>query len=494
MKKILFLLALSALLPAGAAEIALGKHQVITSAWGGTMTKTADGVEIKATQIRNMFLGRVRRQLPRELPLWGKSFTYSFRARGKGKISAFFYTLTSLYREETSGRTKDFELADDWRDFKVTLRTLRPDILKGYLVLEVNGQGTFVQLAGEKLETPDPEDRVIAASPEFVMVPQKGGAEVKFTAPGREKLTAFDGKKQITLQGRDGVFTLNAPSDIAPWGKAPKGSVQEGVAKIGVWDEKSGAAKGVYVSRLSDLEWSVFTDIAKAPQLNRKISALFLGDSLSDFCRGFNYIDEIAFWINRSHPGSFTFRNAGVAGFTVKQLYAHLAGQPGAAELHRMKDLWDRKYDYVFIFLGHNDTVQYYDKTWNPVPHQQVNVLKEYMPKVMGEIRKHSDAKIVLVTPVAMDYENCKKFAESRKRKGQGYYLFAMPDNLVPWCTALGEIAEKHAASCVDLYTPTVMLPEKHKVFTAIDGVHLMPRGQHLIAEKLLRFLASQPR
>ncbi|MBQ9501315.1 MAG: hypothetical protein IJU70_04060 [Lentisphaeria bacterium] len=493
MKKILFLLALSALLPAGAAEIKLEKHEVIPSAWGGAMTKTADGVELKATQLRNMFLGRVRRQLPRELVLWGKGLTYSFRVCGKGRIGVFLYTLTSLYREETSAQTREIALTDDWRDCKVTLRTFRPDILKAYLVVEVKGEGSFMRLADEKLEMPDPEDREIAASPDFVMVPSKGGAAVEFTAPGREQLPAFDGKKRITLQGRDGVFTLNAPADIAPWGKAPKGSVQEGVAKIGVWDEKSGAAKGVYVSRLSDLEWSVFTDIAKAPRLNRKISALVLGDSLSDFCRGFNYIDEISFWINRNKPGNFTFRNAGVAGFTVKQLYAHLAGQHGAAELHRMKGLWNRKYDYVFIFLGHNDTVQYFDKAWNPVPHQQVKVLKEYMPKVIGEIRRHSDAKIVLVTPVAMDYENCKKFAESRKRKGQGYYLFAMPENLVPWCRALGEIAEKHAAACVDLYTPTVALPEKHKVFTPIDGVHLMPRGQHFIAEKLLRFLASQP-
>jgi len=493
MKKLLLLLAAAASI-AGAAEIKLGPHQVITRAWGGTMTKTADAVEIKTTKIGKTFLARVRRRLPDRFDLWGKTFTYTFRACGKGKINVLFYNVTSLYKEQFSAITPGIKLADDWQEHKVTLRTLNPDIRSAYLVVQLGGEGSFLRIADEKLEAPGPDVSPISAAPEFVMLPENGGAKITFSAPGCEKLSAFDGKKQLTLTGQDGVFTLELPADIAALGPNAPGAFLEAVAKTGVWDEKSGAAKSVYASRLTDLEWSRFSGISSEIRLRGKLSALFLGDSLSDFCRGFNYIDEIAFWINRSNPGSFSFRNAGVAGFTVKQLYAHLAKLPGAAKLDRMKALWEKKYDLIFIFLGHNDTVQHYDKTWAPVPHQQVRMLRTYMPKVLAEIRRHSDARIILVSPVAMDYENCKKSAAARKRPGQGYFLFAAPENLVPWCAALREIAEKHNTGFIDLYTPSLALPEKNKVFTPIDGVHLLPRGQHFIAEQLLRLFASQLR
>jgi len=491
MKKMLLLLAAAASL-AGAAEIKLSPHQVITRAWGGTMTKTPEAVEIKTTQIGKIYLARVRRRLPDRLDLWGKTFTYTFRACGKGKINVSFYSVTSLYKEQFSAFSKGIKLTDDWQECKVALRTLNPDIHSAYLVVELGGEGSFLRIADEKLEVPGPDVSPISAAPEFVMLPEKGGAKITFSAPGREQLSAFDGKKQLALTGKDGVFTLETPADIAPLGKSIPGSVQEAVAKTGVWDEKSGTAKSVYVSRLSELEWSRFSGIASGIHLRGKLNALFLGDSLSDFCRGFNFIDEINFWINKTNPGLFSCRNAGVAGFTFKQLHAGLVRPPADAS-SPLNDLWDRKYDLIFIFLGHNDTVQYFDKAWKPIPDRQVETLETYLPKVLTEIRKHSDARIILVSPASMDQENCRKFAEQRKRPGQSYYLFGMPENLIPWCGTLKKLAEKHGANFVDLYTPSLALPEKGRVFTPIDGVHLMPRGQHFVAETLLRHLAAMP-
>ena len=490
MKK-LFLLLLAAASISGAAEIGLGPHQVM-SAWGGAMTKTADAVELKTTKIGRIFLARVRRRLPARLDLWGKTFTYTFRACGKGKINVSFYSVTSLYKEQFSAISPSIRLADGWQEYKVALRTLNPDIHSAYLVVELSGEGSFLRIADEKLNAPDPEKAPISAAPEFVMLPENGGAKIAFSAPECEKLSAFDGKKQLTLAGKDGAFTLEIPADAAPLGKSAPGSVQEAVAKVGVWDEKSGAARSVYASRLSDLEWSRFSGIASGIRLRGKMSVLFLGDSLSDFCRGFNFIDEIGFWVNKTNPGLFSFRNAGVAGFTFKQLHAGLVRPPAEAS-SPLKNLWDRKYDLIFVFLGHNDTVQYFDKAWKPIPGHQAETLNTYLPKVLAEIRKHSDARVIFVSPASMDQENCRKFAEQRKRPGQSYYLFGMPENLAPWCVALKQLAEKHGAGFVDLYTPSLALPEKWRVFTPIDGVHLMPRGQHFVAEILLRRLAAMP-
>ena len=65
-------------------------------------------------------------------------------------------------------------------------------------------------------------------------------------------------------------------------------------------------------------------EIAGRIKLNQPVSVLFLGDSLSDFYRGYNYIDRIGFWVGKYNPGKFTFRNAGVGGDFCKRMLDRL--------------------------------------------------------------------------------------------------------------------------------------------------------------------------
>lgn len=493
MKKTLLSVCFALAFLAGAAELKLGPHQVITAAWGGKMQKHPDCIELATTQKGSSYHCRMRRQIMTSIPLWGRKVIYTFSACGTGQFNAACYINTSLYNEKFVSRSKNIKLTKEWKEYSIPLFITEPDIRKIYVLLTTYGKDTTAKIKNDRLILADAPDKAISAAADFVMLPEKGSAKLTFTAPGRETLKAFDGAGEITLKGNNGKFTLETAPGTAELNTVVKGSVLGETALVGVWDEKNNMASSAYVSRVSDLQWSNFVNIAQGIQLKKPVSALFLGDSLMDYSRGFNFVDEISFWLNKNNPGKFTFRNAGIAGYTMQSMYRTIAKQPGARNLDRMKGLWDKKYDIIFIFLGHNDTVQNYGVKHEARPTQVEPSIKTWLPRLVGEIRKHSKARIVLISPASMDYDNCKKFAAKQKRPGRRYYLFGMPENLVPFCQGLKAFAGKSGLDYVDMYTPTLALPEKHRYFTAIDGVHLMPRGQHVIALELLKYLASKP-
>jgi lysophospholipase L1-like esterase len=76
----------------------------------------------------------------------------------------------------------------------------------------------------------------------------------------------------------------------------------------------------------------------------------FLGDSLTDFYRGRNYVDLVSRACASKFGDRVSVMNAAIGGNNIKQIEARLA-----------HDVLDKKPTHVFIFEGANDCMRTYD-------------------------------------------------------------------------------------------------------------------------------------
>ena len=134
---------------------------------------------------------------------------------------------------------------------------------------------------------------------------------------------------------------------------------------------------------------------------------LYLGDSLSDFLHDHNYTDKVNFFLNLH--GKSSFRNAAVLGVYVTRTLQRMRGIHGgtkAFKQFRYQDLWKEEYDLIFIWLGHNDTVS--NTRWSrdlSVPRILPPEQKKLYCELLGEIRRHSKARIILVSAASINFE-----------------------------------------------------------------------------------------
>ena len=86
------------------------------------------------------------------------------------------------------------------------------------------------------------------------------------------------------------------------------------------------------------------------------VRVLYLGDSLSDFDRGSNHVDRLQAKLDADAPNQFEIHNYSIRGDYISRLLDRLDGKKGTYALARFDGIWDRQYDWAFVFLGHNDT------------------------------------------------------------------------------------------------------------------------------------------
>lgn len=129
------------------------------------------------------------------------------------------------------------------------------------------------------------------------------------------------------------------------------------------------------------------------------------------------------------------------------------------------------------IMLGHNDTTSNSrDNFASPrvVPEVQkakygelLSAIKETFPK----------SKVILLTPVSVNYEGIlKRCEEQRKAGAKRIFRFGDPDKVGAFRKTLAEVAEGHRLPLFDMHTPTEHLDDKPSYFRP-DNVHLSPRG-----------------
>ncbi|OQA80776.1 MAG: GDSL-like Lipase/Acylhydrolase [Lentisphaerae bacterium ADurb.Bin242] len=459
--------------------------------WAGKFSIVKPGLtgkscgELKAAREGKAFYGRCY-QLARIDSPWGRRFSYSMKARGSGELYLGCLEYTKDSQDKIVSKliySAPLVLKkEEWQEIKMNIQSTEPTLIRFAPLIEVRGENAAAYLdEGSLVYSPAPGAAMSVSPAHLVAEDGKPLPEVAFRLTENGKpvpdaaLKAFlGGKLQDSATDRDGRFVVR-PGDKD--------------SELLVSAVKYGVAADVFIDRLSPAAWNRTDGLARKIKLEKPVSILYLGDSLSDFERGRNYADKVNFWLNRYHPGKAAFRNAGVGGDYITRVRQRMI-QGGAYRQEQYDRLLETPYDYIFIFLGHNDTRCLSTKNYE-VPQVTPEEQKTAYREVIGHLRKHSKARIVLVSPTSSNFEVCKQSADKQKALDKVHALFGQPAMLEAFDAVLRQLAEEENLDYLDVYAPMKNEAEKAALFSPSDGVHLTEAGNRFLTDLFLEYLAS---
>lgn len=280
-------------------------------------------------------------------------------------------------------------------------------------------------------------------------------------------------------------FTLTHNSQPAA---DPKLLVSESEKEIRAVDPASGQVCRAIVQRVPAGRLAEFDAAAQKIKFPKPAKILYLGDSLTDFDRGFNHTDIADFFLNKFTSGQAEVYNYAVRGEDIQRLSQRLAGQARDRFKDRYQGMFDHQYDIAFIFLGHNDTKTHSAKNFTEpvIPLAQVKTLYQ---QVIDRLKKEGVKRIILMSSSSSNYDVC--LANSIK-SNRPRTRFGEPKHLEAFNAVLQELVKENKLEYLDVYNPTRNHPDKPGLFNPNDGVHLSVAGHQAIALEVLRYLAQK--
>lgn len=353
--------------------------------------------------------------------------------------------------------------------------------------LEVKGQGTLLvrgfQLAAEF----DPEVTVEPAG-DVLQVVRAGRkpAPVGFRTnrpSGEARVAQVCGKF-----ANDAKVAADAAGVVAVEPAEPERGLLEISAAV------SGRAALSYVITEEAADYDRTDVLAKQVKLEKPLHILILGDSLSDFCRGYNYVDRLVYWLNKYNPGKVAIRNAAVHGDYVERVRDRLLCCAGETKKkvfcqERYDRLFDEKYDLIFIFLGQNDT-RTPSKLNYAKPLTEPKFQYEGLTQILNFIGERSQAKVVFISPSPCSAE----FIAARRAKAKpnkNFVMFGKPEFVDNYDLVNRRICEERKLDYIDILKPMRGAPDVKSLYVR-DGVHLSLIGGRFIADELLKYFIAK--
>lgn len=449
---------------------------------GGTVQRVSPGLSgkwclnLQPTLKNNQYKAVCRQWLPR-LNYWGGKGTVTIMAKGKGTLRLGLFLACKNNKGQTCRRDLEsplFQVSDEWREFTYDFHFTLPEIELVGVMISAEGKDSSILADNAGFHFSNP-DRVRTENT-LIELPAGKTADVKFSAdPKVQEVILYDG-----AESRKQAASPNGEYHVR---SAP------GASFTGILASKEAAGGAATLIHYRDESaWKRLDAMASHIHLKRPLRLLFLGDSLSDFDRGFNYVDKTVFWLNKYNPGKVSFRNAGVAGDYTLTVLKRLNGNPYVFGKFRYDNLLNEKYDYVFLFIGHNDT----QKTWRPEkkcysPTVSQEELKKFYPALLSDIHKNWGAKIIVIAPVCMNFEQSEKRCADAIKNNSAHTIFGDPVLLGDFIRITAAAAKEAKAGYLNLYQASLTAGEKKSFFTN-DGVHLTRQGNDFVAEQLLQF------
>ena len=501
MKKCFGWLILAALLAVGTAAFAdelilkhdRFKHNLqswnIPSYWSGKLELADDGgnkvLKLTGTTGKKGAFGRAAANFRQRELFAGTTVLVTVTAKGEGDFLAGLlvyhpgvkrpeYLPGKAIRLSGEFKSYDFELTIPWRCHKILP------------YLEIKGTGSALIREFRLAAQSDPEVSIVPAGGLQVAKPGAALPEVAFRTnrPGGEFSVAQ--LNPNTHSVRDAKIKADGSGVV----KFP--AVEQG---RGVWEfsaANSGRAAISHVvmeDRAEDFDRS--DALARQVKLEKPLHILIIGDSLSDFYRGYNYVDRLGFWLNRYNPGMVTIRNAGVHGDFVERVRQRLLGTIGEAkgvyEQSRYDRLFDEKYDLIFIFLGQND-VRTPKKLNYAKPLTEPKAQYEGLKAILAFIRERSGAKIVLVSPSPC----CVEFIEERRSKAKkNFVMFGKREFVDNYDLVNRRFCEEFKLDYIDILNPMRNYPKLKSLYVR-DGIHLSLIGGRFVADEILRYFSGK--
>ena len=265
----------------------------------------------------------------------------------------------------------------------------------------------------------------------------------------------------------------------------------EGIESDGLdgWHPASGATAHAWIDQVADT--SAFDTLAANVRLDKPVSVLYLGDSLTHYDLGHNHVDKVEYFLNKALPGKFTAYNYACGGDDISRILDRLAGKGTGRWKNRYHDLWSRNYDWAFVFLGHNDTKASSANDYR-IPVIPPEKQRELYLKLMAELRQHGIRRIVLISSTSSDFTVCKANAD-KIGSSRVHNRFGAPEHLEAFNRTLQELAKDQPdIEYLDIYTEMKAMPDKSTLLRPSDGVHLSDLGHDYVARCVLRFLGKE--
>ena len=495
MKKIIVLLCFCIAVTVFSAEIQLLKNDFNRSPgswmspgyWGGKISRVTENnrkfLELTATEKGKRYFARAYGYCKQVRFFPDMLIRIKVRVKGEGK----FNTGILLYTMGTGApsgylRSREISLTGEFQDFETTLR-LDQCMGKVLPIMEIQGRGKAVVESFSMKTASVPENSIAPCSAFQIVSKAEDAQEVKFlvnTSGKKFFITEINGKNVVTRTGKgSGEISFKA-QNLLP-----------GMNEIIV--SANGVSASLYIE--VNKEYAVDKAIAEKIKLDRKIKCLFLGDSLTEFYPGRNYFARLNFWLNKYNPGKVELVNAGVGGDFItrvaQRLDAELTGKGAAYRQKVYKGIFKSKYDYIFIWLGHNDTVTSRINKYGKFARPQVTpeVQEKTFSSVLTKLQKlNPKAKIILISPSPSDV---KKFESYDKRFSpqRQIHMFGKKEFVAAFDAVNRKLVKQFDLAYIEMNAAMSSQPDLAALYVE-DGVHLSHLGGRIAAREILRAFA----
>lgn len=235
-------------------------------------------------------------------------------------------------------------------------------------------------------------------------------------------------------------------------------------------------------------------------KLDKPVRVLYLGDSLTDYDRGSNHVDQVQAKIEKIAPRMVSFYNYSVRGDYITRVLDRFARVKGTYGMDRFDGIWGREYDWAFIFLGHNDTHASSKTNFEQTLVPPENVAPGY-EKLVSLLRSKGIKRIIIVSPSSSNFELTSAKAEktiAAIKAGKGgkrkhAVRFGEPRHMERFRDTVKKFAAENGCEFFDIYDDMKALPNKAELLRPTDGVHLTQKGHEFIAEKTFDYLLKTP-
>lgn len=425
----------------------------------------------------------------------GLRYRVSAWARGSGslKVGAIQYLRTPDGGTEHVYTWQDEPVAleDEWREARHEWVIAGAGARHIAVVIEVEGEGAEALLDEAAFTAVSGVSGTLGVEPGYIMAPVGGAVTITAGAQGEDGPLAG---AEITVLRRSGDESEAQQARLDAEGRATlevETSERPGLWEIAFASADLGAAETAYADVVDGETYEAFEHAAAEARLEPlPAHLLFVGDSLTDFSRGRNYVDQAVFWLRQVHGDGVSFRNAGVGGDMITRVSARLEGDPQVYRAQAYEGLFDPPPTHVFILLGHNDCklTSGSDFTEPVVAPEQ---FRDLYRQVILRMREETGAQVTVISSTSSVYEITQATADRLVQAGRPASLFGRPEVMEEFNDLARAVAEETGAGYLDVYEPTRAHPDKPSLFTA-DGVHLSPEGNRLVALELLRHMAGR--
>ena len=495
-KYLLAATAVSIILPLAAREANLINNSTFVygmKCWthfgNGKVEKLAKGMLVTGGTLSHYLdLGNLEHAQPSCAAPAGRRFRFRIRARGQGTLqlgvrARVMYGGNALEFAEKWSNT--FELGKEFGNYDFEAVSDDPDtVFHDKLMVKLN-DGSTAEIVSSSFFYLDCKGPEITFEPAAAVVRPGDTVKVALHCSLPERKLAcslytgqflpggyFPARHWEVTAGADGKtdFTFTVPLD------APDG------VRLSVLDKASGVKANFFATIAPEAQLKQFRKFAE--KISGKQHFLFLGDSLSDYDRGRNYISVAGCFL----PAGYTVRNCGVGGDTLERIWLRLNGKKTTR--NEMYDqIFSPNPDTVFIFTGANDSKLLSRNNFQTYVPEKDQL--ELWNNIIVFLKKRTGGKIVLITSPDSYMPYQKALNQPLQKRGYSHSVFGDPGAHDRFNARLKQVAAAHGLDVIDFASVVRNHPDPQLLYVQDDGVHLSLKGHQLLAGTILRYLAD---